>query len=100
MRSHTAKISRTKLSRNGRRQPQLRSCSSDSTPSRNAHSADAASVPEFVPSDTSEAITPRRCAGAYSASITVAPAISAPAPKPWTSRSTTSRIGAAMPIIA
>ncbi len=40
---------------------------------------------------------PRRFTGAYSASITVAPAISAPAPKPWTSRSATSRIGAQMP---
>ena len=99
-RSHTAKTSRTKLSRNGIRQPQLSSCSSVSTPSSNAQIADAASVPELVPKQTSEAITPRRLTGAYSTSITVAPAISAPAPKPWTSRSATSRIGAAMPICA
>jgi hypothetical protein len=98
-RIQTAKIISTKLSRNGTRQPQARSCSSLRTTSSSAHRADAARVPEFVPSETSEATRPRRLTGAYSASITVAPAISAPAPKPWTRRSTTRRIGAVMPII-
>ena len=81
-RSHSAKPNRMKLSRNGIRQPQLSSCSSVSTLSSSAQMADAARVPEFVPSETSEAMTPRRLTGAYSTSITVAPAISAPAPKP------------------
>ncbi len=70
-----------------------------STASRTAHRPEAARVPELVPSDTSEEIRPRRLAGAYSARSTVAPAISAPAPNPWASRSTTSRIGAMMPMV-
>ena len=88
-----------KLHRNGIRQPQLSSCSSERVPTRIAQSAVAPRVPELVPSETSEATKPRRLTGADSASITVAPAISAPAPKPCASRSATSRIGARMPTV-
>ena len=58
---------------------------------------EASSVPQLVPRATSEAMMPRRLAGAYSASMTPAPEISAPAPKPCAMRSSTRRIGARTP---
>ena len=82
------------------RQPQLRSWSSGRVETRIAQMAEAARVPELVPRQTREEMRPRRRAGANSASITVAPAISAPAPKPWARRKATSMMGAQMPIIA
>ena len=48
----------------------------------------------------SEEKNPRRATGEYSAMSTVAPACSAPAPKPWHRRRKTSRIGAQMPIVS
>ena len=60
----------------------------------------ASRVPAWMPMNGSAEKKPRRLTGAYSAMSTVAPACSAPAPKPCRRRISTSRIGAQIPIWA
>ena len=96
-RTHRANSMITALPMKGMRQPHSITSLSSITASRIAQIAEANSVPQLVPRATSEAMMPRRLSGAYSDSITPAPEISAPAPKPWARRRMTRRIGARMP---
>ena len=96
-RSQTANSMISAEPMNGIRQPHSTTVSVDMVATRMPQIAEAPRVPELVPSATSEPTRPRLFRGAYSVSITDEPAISAPAPKPWASRSSTSRIGASTP---
>ena len=58
------------------------------------------SVPIWMPTKGSAAKKPRRGGGANSLMSTVAPACSAPAPRPCRMRRATSRIGAMIPAVA
>jgi hypothetical protein len=57
-------------------------------------------MPKPVPVCTSEPKNPRRLGGACSVISVTAPPHSPPMPKPWMKRSTTSRMGAATPMLA
>ena len=74
--------------RKGTRQSQSSSTSSGKVP-RYAHTAAAISVPAWIPTKGRAERNPRFGGGEYSAISTVAPACSAPAPKPWHSRRNT-----------
>ena len=81
------------------RQPQLIR-SSLSSCSTSSHTSDASRVPLLEPMAMIEATSPRRLAGAYSASITAPPDSSAPAPNPCAKRRITRQVGAQTPICA
>ncbi len=99
IRMNSASRISAKEARKGTRHPQLSSWSSGSSVIRPNTTA-ASSVPAWMPTNGSAEKKPRRFTGAYSAISTVAPACSAPAPKPCSSRISTSRIGAHTPIAA
>ncbi len=87
------------LSRNGTRQPQLRKSSLGSA-ANSANTPLASSNPTVTPSGAKLPNSPRLPGGACSTAMMTAPPYSAPAPKPCTRRSTTSRTGAHTPIDA
>jgi hypothetical protein len=87
-------------SRNGMRQPQLRSCASVS----HVESASATAAPPSVPSaaviETTLPHSARRFFGAYSTRNADVPVHSPPAEKPCAQRSRMSRTGARKPTLA
>ena len=85
--------SSTMLTRKQARQPQARNASSGSSPA--SENAPAASTsPPGTPMWAKLPKKPRRSAGAYSTASSTAPPYSPPTPMPWSTRSTTSAIGA------
>lgn len=60
----------------------------------------ASSCPEKPPVLGQALKKPRRCAGAFSTTISMAPPHSPPTMKPWMKRSTTRRTGAQMPMVS
>ena len=87
------------LSRNGMRQPHARKSSFGSSVTR-AKTPAASRLPMVTPMGAQLPNRPRLPSGAYSTAKITAPPYSAPAPKPCSSRSSTSRIGAQMPMLA
>ena len=65
-----------------------------------AKTAAASRLPTVTPMGAQLPNRPRLPSGAYSTAKMTAPPYSAPAPKPCSRRSTTSRIGAKMPMLA
>ena len=97
-RIHRPTITSTPDSRNGIRQPQLPNAASDSTAVSSDSTPVASSCPAGAPVCGHEAQNPRRRASPCSDTSSTAPPHSPPSAKPWTSRSTVSSTGAAVPI--
>jgi hypothetical protein len=89
---------RTALSRNGTRQPQDRNASSEVTSWTIRNTTVDRNRPAGTPICGQLPKKPRRPFGACSTDMSTAPPHSPPTPMPWAMRSTTSRIGAQMPM--
>ena len=98
-RMYSASANSTIDARNGTRHAHSRSPSWPASEARKNASV-ASEMPAGGHDRMSEVMSPRRRGGANSDTIVAAPASSAPAPKPCTSRSSTSSTGAASPIAA
>ena len=87
----------TTLSRNGIRQPHDWNASAGIAHASGRKIAAAKTCPACTPCRVKLPKNPRRPNGECSMIMALAPAISPPTAKPWTRRSTTSRIGAKIP---
>jgi hypothetical protein len=82
------------------RQPQALNASSDCTVARSHSTAVARRLPSGTPAWGQLDQKPRCSSVPCSATMRTAPPHSPPTAKPWTSRQSTSRIGAATPMLA
>lgn len=89
--------SSTMLTRKQARQPQARKASSGSWLAI-ANAPEARDSPPGTPMCAKLPKRPLRCAGANSTASSTAPPYSPPTPMPWSTRRTTSRMGAQTPI--
>ncbi len=99
-RIHRPTITSTPDSRNGIRQPQAPNADSDSTAVSSASTPVASNCPAGAPVCGHDAQKPRRRASPCSDTSSTAPPHSPPSAKPCTSRSTVSRTGAMLPMVA
>ena len=91
---------RTKLSRNGTRHPQVSKASGLGTPVISRIIAVDRSSPIGTPSCGKLAISPLRWLSPHSIDMRTEPPHSPPTPMPWAMRKRVSRIGAATPMVA
>ncbi|CAM5609842.1 hypothetical protein SDIAM26S_01615 [Streptomyces diastaticus subsp. diastaticus] len=82
------------------RQPQVTNACSERSAVSTASTAVASNCPAGAPVCGQEAQKPRRLASPCSETSSTAPPHSPPSAKPWTSRSTVSSSGAAVPMVA
>ncbi|GEC99465.1 hypothetical protein KVA01_16200 [Kocuria varians] len=82
---------------NGTRQPQLKSCSSESSSVNGMNTAVASRVPNWVPCSVHEVVTARWRSSACSRDTEIALACSPEAESPWITRHSTSSTGASIP---
>ncbi len=97
LRIHKPTNTNTALSTKGTRQPHDKNTSSGSMLITVSASV-AKSMPMVTPICGTLPKKPRRSLGAYSTASSIAPPHSPPMPKPCTKRSSTIKIGAAMPM--
>jgi hypothetical protein len=88
------------LSRNGTRQPHDSKAASDRVAVMMPSTPAASRLPAGTPTWGQLAFRPRRLGSPCSSDISTAPPHSPPSPRPWMTRSTTSRTGAATPMVA